>query len=430
MMLRHGDRIVLGSCTMVFVFVVPSQQLDTSLLDELYTYWSALEEIFSGNRHDQTLGGGSALGGGDDDSDDDDDLDLRSSAVGMTSKAEVALQQMREVNDFQKGLSRVQRDILQSNAIGGQLGIVFEAHLAVGPLPIGQDETKHGKSPVLGMIPAAELEFRVKAFFILGTGDGGSAADPADDDDSPDGPATDAGAADKVVMLVDCAYADFADLPNQLIRAYNEVAHVARGLLDEVDTPRADGRRGSQLLDQAFPTVAAGGSSALSLSELKRGLGLMKLELPELEMEVHASVCAGRRVGLDALRRLVLRHIKLKIGRLLEDVCDRGAFALFLRFDLEQAARACGGAIDAAAAEDFASRMLFSAEESDEQLEGESDVRIRELKQTIAKASAELMRLETDQSSSLRQALSVSDVYSASFRTKSQSTVAMPGVGR
>lgn len=44
---QHGDRIVLGSCTMVFVFIVPSRCMDIALVDEMITYWDALQEIFT-----------------------------------------------------------------------------------------------------------------------------------------------------------------------------------------------------------------------------------------------------------------------------------------------------------------------------------------------------------------------------------------------
>jgi hypothetical protein len=75
---------------MVFVFIVPAQCMDIALIDEMITYWDALQEIFtSGTKKAKTLplgddGGDDLIGlGGDRDSEMDllDGLDLPSSST-------------------------------------------------------------------------------------------------------------------------------------------------------------------------------------------------------------------------------------------------------------------------------------------------------------------------------------------------------------
>lgn len=54
--LRHGDRVVLGSCTAVYVMVIPSAvegvDEDIFLKEMMPSYWDALEEMFLGKQAD------------------------------------------------------------------------------------------------------------------------------------------------------------------------------------------------------------------------------------------------------------------------------------------------------------------------------------------------------------------------------------------
>jgi len=338
--LCHGDRIVLGSCTMVFLYIDPASLLDLSLIDELCSYWDALEEIFAGPkdqwRANSVSGGASPTLGRKDSSDVMDDFDRM-----------VAPAQTLEVHDFQLALTRVQRDVLQANAIGRQIGLAFEAHLGVGPLPVGMDALLAPKSEVLGMIPPAPMAFRVLATFehlndananrALSTLSMGSMA------------SFDATPFASRVVLMDCPCDEFAEISTNMITAYGDVAGVARGLLQASagaasPTSPSGGlmKKATSFYGHVFRGLDVDGSGTISYAELKEGMKNMEIDITEAEMSAHFAASGSEELDEESIKQLLSRHLKLKLGAILESVYDPDAFALFLRDDLELTAQQCG----------------------------------------------------------------------------------------
>lgn len=70
---------------------------------------------------------------------------------------------------FKKRLMKVMRHVLQCNAIGKQIGLTFESHLLVGPLPMEVSNMTDPTSQVLGLIPPADTQFRVRVWFLSTT---------------------------------------------------------------------------------------------------------------------------------------------------------------------------------------------------------------------------------------------------------------------
>jgi len=436
-LLRHGDRVVLGSCTMVFIFVVPRRVLDVSLLDQLCTYWDALQEVFSSGaetspKRSKHLKASTSRGlGGEgklrtltpvsemresgefnlltDDEDDDDD-DGENGDGGDEAM-------------FRQKLARVSKDVIQVNTIGKEVGLVFEAHVAVGPLPINTTHDSDldpldNTSDLLGIIPIAHVQFRVKCWFELqhqqegeegeeeaangggggeglveevssqaaltrlmegvgveedsvggGGGRGSSGTDADEDGGDGDGKG-------RVVVLVDCAYEDFAEVSMRLITAYGGVVHVARDLLSTItlleheqtssSSSSSGGSGGGSSPESSGFFCTTGNlsqqgrkesSSSLTFSDLKDAMAAMELEVAEAELRAHfkayGSTGGNQATGgggssgdedkepvIDFLsaKVLLLRHLKLKLGRTMTDVMDADAFALFIRDDLLHAA--------------------------------------------------------------------------------------------
>jgi hypothetical protein len=127
----------------------------------------------------------------------------------------------------------VQKDVLQASTIGEMLGLMFEAYVSVGPLPMGSVSTQAHKSDVLGMIPNADITFKIKAWFkhelddeavmlldemmMLSPTNNNNKEEEEEDKNTQ-------------IVLVDCDYDDFADLSQSMITAYQDVVSVARGL--------------------------------------------------------------------------------------------------------------------------------------------------------------------------------------------------------
>jgi hypothetical protein len=127
----------------------------------------------------------------------------------------------------------VQKDVLQASTIGEMLGLMFEAYVSVGPLPMGSVSTQAHKSDVLGMIPNADITFKIKAWFkhelddeavmlldemmMLSANNNNNNKEKEEDKNTQ-------------IVLVDCDYEDFADLSQSMITAYQDVVSVARGL--------------------------------------------------------------------------------------------------------------------------------------------------------------------------------------------------------
>lgn len=139
---------------------------------------------------------------------------------------------------------RVQKDVLQANTIGEMIGLVFEVHVAVGPiLPSSSTSTS-----ILNR--GEDMTFKVKAWF--------KHQNDNEDQDEVAMLLEELSLEDtsKHVVLVDCEYDEFFDLSQSMITAYQDVATVARGLetYDPHSSLNSDGEGGGGGSGMVRPT--------------------------------------------------------------------------------------------------------------------------------------------------------------------------------
>jgi hypothetical protein len=218
---------------------------------------------------------------------------------------------------------------------------------------------------LFGHAPAAPRAFVVKAFFehIDKSGDASETSSR--------------------VELLCVSSSAFADVSMAMITAYGDVTRVGRDLLLE----SSDGQsRARSFYGAVFKGLDADGSGTIDYRELKDGLARMELRVSAGELEAHFFASGTDELDSASVTRLLkrymctrlpfsdcpamtclfgsCRHLKIKLGEILEAVYDPDAFALWLRDDLEssrgltgnQTAEAChdslAGLLPARSAED------------------------------------------------------------------------------
>lgn len=282
--LEHRDRVVLGACTMVFVVVEPTSVLGSQLVDELCTYSDALEELFAGkvrayysetrtNKKNTMLV--PPLNS------------IASLAVDQGSAAPALRDDDAALGAFQRSLARVQKDVLHANAVSAPLGLCFEAHLVLGPLPVGLGShvapPREGTSRFFGHAPAAPHAFVVKAFF-----------EHADEGDCAPGVAT-----VNRVELLSAPSEVFADVSMAMITAHGDVTRAGRdGLLLHGSAQGHERRETQSFYGAAFRGLDADGRGTVACQGLKDGLARMELGVSEAELQAHFLAC-----GTDDLDR-------------------------------------------------------------------------------------------------------------------------------
>lgn len=189
------------------------------------------------------------------------------------------------MSTFQKSLAWVQKDVLQANTLAKEIGLHFEAHLMLGPMPMGLDTLKarKNKEHLFGCAPSASHSFIVKAFFHYDS-------------------------SDSRVELLSTSSQIFANVSMSMITAYGDITSVGRELLlkDNQDGSKGLGRNQS-FYGAVFRGLDVDGNGSIDYQELKDGLARMELYVPEEEQQAHFSAHDTAELDVASVKRLLKR---------------------------------------------------------------------------------------------------------------------------
>jgi hypothetical protein len=195
------------------------------------------------------------------------------------------------LSNFQKSLAWVQKDVLQANTLAKEIGLCFEAHLMLGPLPMGHNTLNISKSreQLFGFAPYAPHSFVVKGFFEYTSKEGSS------------------GTSSRVELLSTSSQV-FADVSMSMITAYGDITSIGRDLLLKDNQQIIQGlSRAQSFYGAVFKGLDADGNGSIDYQELKHGLARMEIYVPDAELQAHFLAHGTAELDVTSVKRLLKR---------------------------------------------------------------------------------------------------------------------------